>query len=66
MGIIPAKEVKEKSEFMLNINLIIFNAIWEDINASEAEFDGEPSDKELKWLKELNLKIEKNKLKWES
>ena len=51
---------------MLNINLIIFNAIWEDINASEAEFDGEPSDKELKWLKELNLKIEKNKLKWES
>lgn len=66
MGIIPAKEAKEKSEFMLNINLIIFNAIWEDINASEAEFDGEPSDKELKWLKELNLKIEKNKLKWES
>lgn len=66
MGIISAKEAKEKSEFMLNINLIIFNAIWEDINASEAEFDGEPSDKELKWLKELNLKIEKNKLKWES
>lgn len=66
MGVISAKEAKEKSEFMLNINLIIFNAIWEDINALEAEFDGEPSDKELKWLKELNLKIEKNKLKWES
>ena len=60
MGIIlSAKEAKEKSEFMLN-----FSTIWNNIDATEVEFEGDPSAKELEWISELGLKIKNNKLIW--
>ena len=65
MGVITAKEAKEKSEFMLNTNLMVFTAIWEDINATEVEFEGDPTLKEIEWAQELGLRIENNKLIWE-
>nr|DAN44013.1 MAG TPA: hypothetical protein [Caudoviricetes sp.]DAT58787.1 MAG TPA: hypothetical protein [Bacteriophage sp.] len=65
MGIIlSAKEAKEKSEFMLNVNLLIFSTIWNNIDATEVEFEGDPSAKELEWISELGLKIKNNKLIW--
>lgn len=65
MGVITATEAKEKSEFMLNTNLSIFATIWEDINATELEFEGDPTPKEIEWIQELGLKLENNKLIWE-
>ena len=66
MGIIlSAKEAKEKSEFMLNVNLLIFSTIWNNIDTTEVEFEGDPSTKELEWIGELGLKIKDNKLIWE-
>ena len=50
---------------MLNTNLSIFATIWEDINATELEFEGDPTPKEVEWIRELGLKIENNKLIWE-
>lgn len=64
MGVITAAEAKEKSEFMLNTNLTVFATIWEDINATEVEFEGDPTLKEIEWARELGLKIENNKLIW--
>ena len=64
MGVITAAEAKEKSEFMLNTNLTVFSTIWEDINATEVEVEGDPTLKEIEWARELGLKIENNKLIW--
>ena len=49
---------------MLNVNLLIFSTIWNNIDATEVEFEGDPSAKELEWISELGLKIKNNKLIW--
>lgn len=43
---------------------MVFTAIWENINATEVEFEGDPTLKEIEWAQELGLKIENNKLIW--